>query len=81
VLGILPLTINFMNSREGNIDVNVWLLIVHTLKNLIPYTTSNKESRGKVALKWDGLLKVIRVVKTNTYHLQDIKVKNLPHAW
>jgi VanZ family protein len=70
-----------MNSREGNIDVNVWLPIIYTLKNLILKTTSNKESRGKVALKWDGLLKVTKVVKTNTYHLQDMKVKNLYHAW
>jgi hypothetical protein len=33
---------------------------------------SNRERKGKLALKWDGPFKVIKVVKTNIYHLQDI---------
>lgn len=33
---------------------------------------SNKERKGKLALKWDGPFKVIKVVKTNIYYLQDI---------
>jgi len=32
VLGLLSLTINFMNSLEENINVNVWLSIVKKLK-------------------------------------------------
>jgi hypothetical protein len=43
--------------------------------------TRNRESKGKLAPKWDGPSKITRVVKTNTYHLQDIEGKSLPHSW
>jgi len=30
--------------------------------------------------KWDDSFKVIRIIKTNTYHLQDMEGKDLPCA-
>lgn len=42
--------------------------------------TNNIESKGKLVLKWDGPFKITRIVKANTYHLQDTKGKSLPHA-
>jgi hypothetical protein len=36
MLGLLPPNIYFVNFEEENIDVNVYLLIIQTFKNLIP---------------------------------------------
>jgi hypothetical protein len=43
--------------------------------------TGNRESKGKLAQKWDGFFIVFKVVKSNIYHLQDMEGKNLHHAW
>lgn len=40
--------------------------------------TDNTKSRGKMAIKQDGPFKIARIVKANTYHLQDTKGKHLP---
>jgi hypothetical protein len=42
--------------------------------------TGNRESKGKLALKWDGPFKVTQVIKANTYCLQDLQGSDLPHA-
>lgn len=42
--------------------------------------TINGKGKGKLASKWDGLFKVARVIKSNTYHLQDEERKNLLRA-
>jgi hypothetical protein len=36
MLGLLPPTIYFVNFEEENIDVNVYLPLIQTFKNLIP---------------------------------------------
>jgi hypothetical protein len=36
MLGLLPPNIYFVNFEEENIDVNVYLPIIQTFKNLIP---------------------------------------------
>jgi hypothetical protein len=33
-----------------------------------------RESRGKLAPKWDGSFRVTRVIRANTYHLQDLQM-------
>ena len=38
-----------------------------------PRAKYSYEGKGKLALKWDGSYKVTRVIKANTYHLQDIE--------
>lgn len=42
---------------------------------------SNIERRRKLTLKWDGPFRVMRVIKFNTYHVQDKKGKNFPLTW
>jgi hypothetical protein len=42
--------------------------------------TNNRESKSKLASKWDGTFKFTRVVKPNTFYLQDMKGKSLFHA-
>jgi len=42
---------------------------------------SNIESIGKLVPKWHGLFRVVMVIKKNTYHLQDMDGKTLPHTW
>lgn len=41
----------------------------------------NRENKGKLTPNQNGLFRVIKEVKANTYHLQDMKGKNLPHIW
>lgn len=42
--------------------------------------TDNIESQGKLASKQDDHFKVIRVIKSNAYHLKDIEGKNISHV-
>jgi len=48
---------------------------------LTTLVTSNRENRGKLAPKWDGIFKVLRVIKATTCHLQDMEGNNLPYGW
>jgi hypothetical protein len=41
---------------------------------------SNRGSKGKLILEWDGPFRVVRIVKANIYHPQDMDEKNLPHT-
>lgn len=41
---------------------------------------NNRESIGKLVLKWNSPFKITRIIKVNTYDLQDTKGKGLPHA-
>lgn len=43
--------------------------------------TSNRESREKLAPKWDGPFRVTQMDKANAYHLQDPNGSHLPHVW
>lgn len=68
--------IQYHNLKIKNREFKCGDLVLRKLK-----ATNNKGGKGKLALKQDGPFKVIRVIKANTYHLQDIEGKNLPHAW
>jgi hypothetical protein len=41
---------------------------------------SNRGRKSKLTLEWDGPFRVVRIVKANTDHPQDIDEKNLPHT-
>jgi hypothetical protein len=64
------------NARVKNMTFKQGDLVLRKLEG-----TGNRESRGKLAPKWDGPFRVTRVVKANTYHLQDPQGSNLPQAW
>lgn len=52
------------NARVKNRILKFKDLVLRNLK-----ATRNRERIGKLALKWDGPFKVIKVVKMNNYHL------------
>jgi len=66
--------IQYHNVKIKNKKFKFRDLILKKLK-----ATSNQGSRGMLASKCDGPFKIIRVVKANTYHLQNMKGKTLPH--
>ena len=43
--------------------------------------TSKIVEKGKLGANWDGPFKVIRVVKPETFELEDMKGKKLPRSW
>jgi hypothetical protein len=56
----------YHNARVKNMTFKQGDLVLRKLE-----ATCNRESKGKLAPKWDGPFRVIKVVKANTYHLQD----------
>jgi hypothetical protein len=57
-------TIRYHNLKVNNKMFKYGDLVLRKLE-----ATNNKEGKGKLALKWDGPFRIIRVIKANTYHL------------
>jgi len=65
----------YHNAKVKNMSFKFRDLVLWKIK-----ATGNRDTKGKLAPKWDGLFLVIRVVKANTYHLQDMEGENLPRT-
>jgi hypothetical protein len=68
-------TVQCHNARVNNRKFKFRDLLLRKLKVI-----GNRESKGKLASKWDGHFKVTRIVKANTSYLQDIEGKSLSYA-
>jgi hypothetical protein len=69
-------TTQYNNARVKNRRFKVGDRVLRKLEAM-----NNIERRRKSTLKWDGQFRVMRVIKSNTYHLQDKKGKSFPHTW